>query len=629
MVVAVLGLAHFAGAAETSAETSIDEPPSTRFVGPLLRPFHVQRRVVGPARLTNSTRLEQLIRAGNLYVSVEDVIALALENNVDIAIQRFGPYLQREVLRRAEGGAPLRNVGVSIFAGPQSVSLAGVNVNSVGLSDTAAVSSGGGIVTSIGTAPPNLDPTLFAGASFSHVTTPLSVTALSLVPALVSSGQAVQIGYAQSFVTGTTAQMNYFSARTSLNSPANVLNPFTQGNLELFVNQNLLQGWGVAVNNRYIRVARNNGKVTDLQLKQQVITTVSAVLNLYWDLVSFLEDRRIKEQALATAQKLYDDNRKQVDLGTLPAIEVTRAAAQVSASREDLLIAETNVAQQETVLKNALSRTGIASASLDEVHVVPLDSPMVPEREDLKPAAELVEEALTRRPEIEKTRINLESSKISAAGTRNALLPNLSAFVDVSNNALTGSANPLNTIPGNVPSPAIVGGYGNLLGQIFRRNYPNYSAGFSLNIPFRNRAPQADYVADQLQLRQSELQLLRAVSQVRVDVKNAVIGLQQARARYETAVATRVLAEQTLDAEQNRFRFGESTPAAVIQAQRDLAADQSGEVQAMANYTHAKIAFDEAVGQTLEVNHISMDEARDGQVARPSSLPATLPGARP
>ena len=629
MVVAVLGLAHIAGAAGTSAETSIDEPPSTRFVGPLLRPFHVQRRVVGPARLTNSPRLEQLIRAGNLYVSVEDVIALALENNVDIAIQRFGPYLQREVLRRAEGGAPLRNVGVSIFAGPQSVSLAGVSVNSVGLSDTAAVSSGGGIVTSIGTAPPALDPTLFAGASFSHVTTPLSVTALSLVPALVSSGQAVQIGYAQAFVTGTTAQMNYFSARTSLNSPANVLNPFTQGNLELFVNQNLLQGWGVAVNNRYIRVARNNGKVTDLQLKQQVITTVSAVLNLYWDLVSFIQDRRIKEQALSTAQKLYDDNRNQVDLGTLPAIEVTRAAAQVSASREDLLIAETNVAQQETVLKNALSRTGIASASLDEVHVVPLDSPMVPEREDLKPAADLVEEALARRPEIEKTRINLESSKISAAGTRNALLPNLSAFVDVSNSALTGAANALNTIPGNVPSPAVVGGYGNLLGQIFRRNYPNYSAGFSLNIPFRNRAPQADYVADQLQLRQSELQLLRASSQVRVDVKNAVIGLQQARARYETAVATRVLAEQTLEAEQNRFRFGESTPAAVIQAQRDLAADQSGEVQAMANYTHAKIAFDEAVGQTLEVNHISMDEARDGQVARTSSLPATLPGARP
>ena len=250
-----------------------------------------------------------------------------------------------------------------------------------------------------------------------------------------------------------------------------------------------------------------------------------------------------------------------------------------------------------------------------------MDSITVPETENLKPTAGLVEEALKSRPEIEKTRINLESSKISAIGTRNALLPTLSAFIDVSNNALAGEPNPLNTIPGNTPAPAIVGGYGSFLGQIFRRNYPNYSAGFSLNVPFRNRAPQADYVADQLQLRQDELQLQKAENQIRVEVKNAVIGLQQARARYETAVATRALAEQTLDAEQNRFKFGESTPAAVIQAQRDLAADQSAEVQAMANYTHAQIAFDQAIGRTLEVNRISIEEAKAGQVSQTSSIP--------
>jgi len=603
------------------AEVSVKDPPGKRYVEPILRPFHVERRIVGPAQLTNSPRLEQLVRGGSLYLSVRDVIALALENNLDIAIQRYGPYLQREVLRRAEGGAPLRNVGVPIFSGPQSVSLAGVNVNAVGLSDTGAVTSGAGVVTSIGTAPPNLDPVLIAQTQFSHVTTPLSVTALSRVSSLISNGQTFVLGYAQSFPTGTSAQLTFVSSRSSVNSPANVLSPYTQGDLELYVSQNLLQGWGLAVNNRYIRVAKNNMKVTDLQFKQQVVTTVSAILNLYWDLVSFNQDLRIKQQALETAQKFYEDNQKQAELGTLPGIEVTRAAAQVSASKEDLLIAQTNVAQQETVLKNALSRTGIASAWLDDVHIVILDSITVPETENLKPTAGLVEEALKSRPEIEKTRINLESSKISAIGTRNALLPTLSAFIDVSNNALAGDPNPLNTIPGNTPAPAIVGGYGSFLGQIFRRNYPNYSAGFSLNVPFRNRAPQADYVADQLQLRQDELQLQKAENQIRVEVKNAVIGLQQARARYETAVATRALAEQTLDAEQNRFKFGESTPAAVIQAQRDLAADQSAEVQAMANYTHAQIAFDQAIGRTLEVNRISIEEAKAGQVSQTSSIP--------
>jgi outer membrane protein len=274
-----------------------------------------------------------------------------------------------------------------------------------------------------------------------------------------------------------------------------------------------------------------------------------------------------------------------------------------------------------------LSRTGIESAWLDEVHIIPLDGIMVPEKEDLKPQAELIEEALGSRPEIEQAKVNLESKKIAIAGTKNAILPTLQAFADLNNQGLTGLSNPLNNIPGNLPTPDVLGGYGGLLGQIFRRDFPNYSAGISMNIAFRNRAPQADYVADLLDVRQSEMQLQKAENQIRVDVKRATIGLQQARSRYETAVATRVLAQQTLDAEQNLFKFGQSTIPEVVQAQRDLAQDQSGEVQAMANYTHARIAFDEAVGATLDVNHISIDEAKAGQVARQSVIPASIPGS--
>jgi len=377
-------------------------------------------------------------------------------------------------------------------------------------------------------------------------------------------------------------------------------------------------------------VAKNNLKVTDIQLKLQVITTVSAVLNLYWDLVSFNEDLRIKQEALTTAQQLYDGNRRQVELGTLPAIEATRAAAEVSTAKESLLIAQTNAAQQETVLKNALSRNGVVSQALDEVHVLPLDHITVPETEDLKPTTELINLALAQRPEIAKAKINIESSIINLGGSKNYLLPTLQANFELTNNGLSGPVNPA-SLPfySQPPPPAYVGGTGNLLRQILGRDYPNYSAGFSLNIPFRNRVAQADYVADQLQLRQSQLLYQKAVAQIRVDVKNAVIGLEQARARYETAVATRSLAQQTLEAEQNRFRFGESTIATVVQAQRDLAGDQSAEVQAMANYTHAKVAFDEAVGQTLDVNSISMEEAASGHVARESAIPASATEVRP
>ncbi len=629
----IIGLA---ASASFGQEITIQTPSPPPVVGPILRPFHFEKRVVSAARLTNTPRLESLIRAGNLYLSVQDVIALVLENNVDIAIQRYGPYLAKEVLRRAQGGGFLRDVGQPVSPGPTSVSLEGVNVNAVGLAESGSgVGSGGGIVIQLGSQPPSMDPVLFAYANFQHLTTPESNIFLALVPTLINDNRIYQFGYGQQFVTGTSAQLTYGSTHSTYNSPAFDINPYTNGYLDLYVAQNLLQGFGIAVNNRNIRVAKNNMKVTDLQLRRQVITTISAVLNLYWDLVSFNDDLRIKQEALTTAQKLYDGNKSQVELGTLPAIEVTRAAAEVSAAKESLLIAQTNVAQQETVLKNALSRNGIVSQTLDEVHILPLDNIVVPEKEDLKPTADLVNLALTQRPEIAQTKINIESSLINLGGARNYLLPTLQAFFELTNNGLSGQLNPIgadnpaDVAARGIPPSILVGGYGNMLGQIFGRDFPNYSAGFSLNISLRNRVAQADYVADQLSLRQSQLQFQKELSQVRVDVKNAVIGLQQARARYETAVATRSLAQQTLEAEQNRFRFGESTIAIVVQSQRDLAADQSAEVQAMANYTHAKVAFDEAVGQTLDVNGISMEEAAVGRVARESTIPASVKEPRP
>ncbi len=435
--------AYFAGFAQTQ-EISIQTPNPPPIVGPLLRPFHVERRIVSPAKLSNSARLRSLVRAGNLYLSVHDVIALALENNIDIAIQRYGPFLTREVLRRAQAGGFLRTVGVPIYAGPQSVSLEGVNVNTVGLAESGSgVGSGGGIVAQIGTTPPPLDPYLFGYVQFQHQTAPQSNTLLNETAALVNDSQFIEFGYGQSFLTGTNAQLTYESYRSNVNSPANLLNPYTQGYLDLYITQNLMQGLHIGVNNRNIRVAKNNMKVTDLQLRLQVITTVSAVLNLYWDLVSFNEDLHIKEKAVDTAQKLLDDNQQQVKLGTLPAIEVTRAAAEVSTSKESLLLAQTNVAQQETVLKNALSRDGAIDAWLDDVHIITLDHIVVPEQDQLKPAAELIQQALSRRPEIEQTRINLESSKINIRGTKDALLPNLQGFVELTNNGLTGVANAL------------------------------------------------------------------------------------------------------------------------------------------------------------------------------------------
>ncbi len=295
-----VGLTCFA----QSPEVSIQEPKPYPVVGWLLKPFHIQPRTVGPAVLSNTPRLESLVRSGNLYLSVQDVIAVTLENNLDIAIQRYAPALAREGLRRTQAGQPLRTVGQSIAPGPQSVSLAGVTSGTVGLPDTGSgVSSGGGLVISLGTQPPSLDPVIFANANFQHQTSPESNLSLVGVPALVTGTQSYNFGYFQNFLTGGFVQAYFAAQRTSLNSPDYVINPFTGGALDLQIQQPLLQGFGIAVNNRFIRIAKNNQKVSDLQLKRQVVTTISAVLNLYWDLVSFNEDVRIRQEALDDGPK--------------------------------------------------------------------------------------------------------------------------------------------------------------------------------------------------------------------------------------------------------------------------------------------------------------------------------------
>ena len=602
------------------AQTSVRIDPATGKLGWLSRPY--QQRYIPPINLANSSRFDSLIRAGNLYVSAQDVVALALENNIDIEVQRYGPLLARELLRRAESGSLLRNVGQNVAPGPTSVSLTGVSVNTNGAPSgggAGGVSAGGGIITQLGPSLLSFDPTIFTYANFQHATSPQSLTSLTGTNALVLDAKTFEAQYSQNWSTGTTLALTYLSSYTRVNSNSYTLNPFTNADLDLVVTQNLLNGFGKAVNGRNIRVEKNNMKATDLQFKQQVITTVTAALNLYWDLVSFDQDLKARREEVGTAEQLLKNNQDQVRIGTLAEIEVTRAQSQLYAARQDLVISETNLLQQETVLKNALSRTGIATSDLADVHVVPLDTITIPGKDDLQPINDLVADALKNRLEIETARLNLDSNKLNLVGIKNSLKPTLQVFAELTNNGLAGTVTPLGLASGGVP--AFAGGYGSLLGQIFARDYPNYSAGLSLNIPLRNRAAQADYATSVIELRQNELSFQKQINQVRVDVQNAVIGMQQARVRYDAAVQARNLSQQTFDADKKKYELGAGTPYQVVQDQRDLASAQSSEAQAMANYSHARIALDQALGRTLDVNHISLAEAISGHSNAVPSVP--------
>jgi len=604
-----------------SAQTAVRVEPAKGMFG------WYRQRSVPPISITNSSRLDSLIRAGNLYLSAQDVIALTLENNLDIEIQRYGPLLTREVTRRTQGGGAIRSVGVGLAAGPTSVSLTGVSLNASGGGTSASGVSSSGILTQLGPAIPNLDAQVQLFAQFAHSTSPQSNTFLTGTTALIADSRSFQGQVSKYTDFGTYFQFSIADTHLKYNSPSFTLNPFSQGDADFQVTQNLLNGFGRPVLGRNIRVSKNNEKISNLQFKQQVITTVSAVLNLYWDLVSFNEDLKARKDELATAQALFDDNQKQVKIGTLAPIEVTRAEAQVYSSQQDLLISQTNLLQQETVLKNALSRNGVASPNLADVHVVPLDTVKVPPQDDVKPIDQLVQEALGKRIEIEQDKINIDSQSINLRAIRNGLKPSLQVFAELTNNGLAGNPNYLN--PAVVAPAFLTGGTGTLFDQILRRNYPNYSAGLSLNIPLRNRAAQSDYVTSALEERQAELSLQKAVNQVRVDVQNAVIGLRQARVRYDSAVKARILQQQTLDADKKKYTLGASTVFQVVQDQQTLAAAESTEQQSLANYSHARISFDQAMGTTLEVNGISVSEAESGRVMRPSDLPVTLPAPAP
>jgi outer membrane protein len=588
---------------------------------------------IPPASLGNSGRLDALLRAGQLYLSLQDTIALALENNLDIEIQRYGPQLADAAVQRAEAGGFARGVSTSVQSGPTSATTSstgsaaqtGISGNAASQTSTATSGTvGSTVVTQTGSTIPSLDPSFTGALRWGHTSTPQSSAFVTGTNALVQRQDISQFNVQKGFLTGTTVSLALNNSHLRTNNRSADFNPSSSSTLGLTITQRLLQGFGVAVNSRQIRIARNNREISDLTFKQQVITTVSAVVNLYWDLVSYNEDVRVKKQALTLSEKLYSDNKKQVEIGTLAPIEVVRAEAEVASRQQDLTISETRVLQQETILKNALSRNGVSGPSVAFARIVPTDRIRVPDVESIQPIQDLVATALSARPELAQSRIQVTNQEISLRGSRSALLPTLDAVVSVNNNGLAGQASDLPAVPGRTRAndPFFVGGYGTVLGQLFSRNFPDYSLGVNLNIPLRNRTAQADMINDQLTLRQQQLGLQRIENQVRVDVQNAVIGMQQTRAQYRAAIKARVLQEQTVDAEQKKFALGASTIYNVILAQRDLATSQSAEVAAMSAYSRARVEMDRATGQTLTNNDISMAEAFRGVVSRgPGRIP--------
>jgi outer membrane protein len=603
----------------------------------VLAPYKPQD--VDPPQLRNTTRVEQLMQNGKLMLSMDDAIALALENNLDIAIARYNLNIADTDILRAKAGDSILGVNAGVVQntpGGGTGGLSGVVGSGVGGTSIGSAGAGtgtNGLVSStlgIGPALTSFDPTLSGTLQIDHNTV-LSSSSFSTPVSEQNTGTA-NFSYLQGFTWGTNLSVGFNNSRLTSNNPFTSLSPNLTSGFQARVTQHLLQGLGLAPNTRFIHIARNNREITDVAFRLQIITTVDQIENIYWNLVFAFEDVKVQEEAVAFAQKTLSDTRKQVQFGTLAPIQVVSAENTVATDQQALILAQTNLQLQELLMKNALTRN-VDDPAIADADVVPTSTMELPAQEPVIPTQDLIRSALDHRAELTESRIDLSNREISNKAIRNALLPTLDAFAYYGGNGLGGDQNPANICPAppatqtgchaaNTITPV---GYGGVLGDLGDSTAPDKGVGLTLNIPLRNRAAQANQVRGLLEYRQAQMRLQQIENQIRIEVRNAQFSLQQNRAAVQAAQVAREFGRQTLDSEQKKLAAGVSNPTAVLQDQSALTSAESNLVSAMAAYEKSRVELDRATGLLLDHTGIVMAEAQRGQVEHMPNAPNVAP----
>ncbi len=567
--------------------------------------------------LENSPRLENLIRNGKLELTLADALMLALENNLDIAVQRYVPeFSQTDLLRSMAGQSPRGFTGATI---PGGLTAGAIGAGITGTGAGAGVGSAGGITGGGGAvqvgASGNFDPVMSVNFSWDRVTSPLNTTQVSGIPTVVGQTSAFTASYAQLYGLGTSYTLSLNGQRQSSTQQNLIFNPAAVTRFSFGINQPLLNGFGHLSNERYIWVARNNTKVSQNVFRQQVITTVVAVENAYWDLAALQEQVRVAEQTLAVSQQLYKDNQVRLDVGTMSPLDVTSAESEVATRVRDLTVARTNLQLQEATLKNILVRR--VTPELDAAVIVIKDSMPEPRDGDIPDLGMALAAALEARPELLTAETNLQNQDITVRFTEDSLKPALAVFGFYAGSGLQGDSTADST-----------GGAGmtDSFGQSFKATYPEYAGGLSLSIPLRNRTAQADNLRSQLENNQLRITRQRSRNTVAVEVRKAIIGLIQGKAQVEAARKASSLAREIWDGEKQKLEAGASTSYQVILRERDYTTAQLAEVSATATYAKAMVEMDRAMGASLERNGIAYEDALSGSISKTPVTPFTLKG---
>jgi len=579
--------------------------------------------------LVNSSRLDHVIREGKLYLSLKDAIDLALENNLDVAIARYNlPIADTDILRTQAGGF-FRGVNTGVVQGTPGGGVGGFGTGAPGAGAGGTTSGAGGagagasgLVQSTlgaGTAVSSYDPSINASLGVEHQTTPLANLQIYGVASLQLNTSQASFNYSQAFATGTSISFQFNDSRQTANSPDTLLNPALNSMYRFSIQQELLAGFGFGPNLRYLRIAKNDKKISDIAFKDQIVATVTQIENIYWDLVSAYEQTQVNEQSSAFARQTFENAKKQLQLQSIPEMDVLRAEAEVSRRDQELTVARTSLQFQETLMKNAITKS-LDDPVLEAMPVIPTDRMQEqPAAETVPPIQDLISSALHGRPELAESDVDLANRRISRQAARNALLPSLALVGFWGSSGLAGPLNPLcKGCVSNVP-----GDFGGALQNAFNDSSPDYYVGLNLNIPIRNRVAKADQYRSELEYRQAELRMEQLKKQVRIEVRNAQFALEQTGARVQAARKARDLAKRTFEITQKEQDLGAGSSYQTLAAQRDLALAELDLVSAMTIFEKAKVELDRSTGTTLEHNGIRLQDALSGTVI--GSIGSTSP----
>ena len=596
--------------------------PFQQLLRPSRNPINAYRgTTVPPPSMANSARLSSLVRDGKIYLSLRDAIDLALENNLDMVIARYNLPIAQTDIQRTKAGGQVRGVNTGVVSGTPGGGGGGIGVSGSGAGAGGTTSGAGGagagasgIVSSTlgtGTTVSNYDPNLFVSANIDHTSEQLTNFQVEGVPIYKLNTAQANVSYTQAFPTGSNIEVDWNNSRETSNGKYDYFSPQLYSKARVLVAQQLLAGFGLGPNLRFLRIARTNQKISDIAFRAQVIATVTQICDMYWDLVSAYDNEQVGERSVAFATTTLSTSRKQLELQAIPEMDVLKAEGELAIREQDLTVARTNLELQELLMKNAITRT-LDDPILEEMPVVPVDHIGSQIQPNSEPVQDMIIAALKNRTELQESGLDLQNRELSRKTARNALLPSLTAYGFY---AGTGTAGQLNakyydqTVPTILPTD-----YGGALKSALDNNSPEYQVGFQLNIPLRNRIAKADQYRTELEYRQSQVYLEELKKRIRIEVRNARYALEQGVSRVDAARKARDLGAKSLDIMQNEQKLGAGSNQQTLSAEHDLALAESALVTAETAYEKARIEVRRATGAILEEYGISIEAAKTGAV---------------